>query len=78
MLTHTAERLHKCDKCDAAFLKVSQLTNHMFTHSEVKRFACDQCDRRFSHKGMCGNMHWNVPQGGGAGSHRSLVRQVAP
>ncbi|XP_068623565.1 zinc finger protein 845-like [Battus philenor] len=47
---HLDYRPHKCDQCDKAFFKPSDLKKHKYLHSGVNKFPCPTCDMQFKDK----------------------------
>ncbi|XP_061722715.1 gastrula zinc finger protein xFG20-1-like [Cydia pomonella] len=48
--THLEYRPHKCDECEKAFHKKSDLKRHKDMHSNIKKFACSVCEVEFKDK----------------------------
>ena len=49
---HEKKKKYKCQKCDAKYMRKSELENHeAAVHEGIKRFKCDLCENRFSSKG---------------------------
>jgi hypothetical protein len=49
---HKQKKKYKCQKCDAKYMRKSELENHeAAVHEGIKRFKCDLCENRFSSKG---------------------------
>ena len=44
---HTDDQPHKCNICDAAFARASQLLSHTRKHTGKYPFNCDQCGAPF-------------------------------
>ena len=51
MKTHTGEKLNKCNQCDFASSRASNLRTHMKTHSGENSNKCNQCGYASSHAG---------------------------
>ncbi|CAB3245730.1 unnamed protein product [Arctia plantaginis] len=47
---HLDYRPYKCDECEKAFYKPSDLKKHKDQHSDVKKYACSVCEMRFKDK----------------------------
>ncbi|XP_072934304.1 uncharacterized protein [Epargyreus clarus] len=41
---------HKCDQCEKAFHKLSDLKKHQDVHSDIRKHPCPTCDMRFKDK----------------------------
>ncbi|KAF5260501.1 hypothetical protein FOXYS1_8834 [Fusarium oxysporum] len=51
VLTHSEEKLVKCNKCTLRFVSTARLNSHMReVHSDVRRFECGTCGERFKRK----------------------------
>ena len=49
---HEQKKKYKCQKCDAKYMRRSELENHQAAvHEGIKPFKCDLCENRFSSKG---------------------------
>ncbi|XP_048006857.1 PR domain zinc finger protein 5-like [Leguminivora glycinivorella] len=48
--THLEYRPHKCDVCEKAFHKKSDLKRHIDMHNKVRKFACSVCLMEFKDK----------------------------
>ena len=51
VLTHSGEKLFRCEKCGNDYSTASNLKQHMMTHTGERPFECEQCDKRFSTRG---------------------------
>ena len=74
MNSHTGERPYKCDKCGAAFLRPTNLANHVVIHRNEK-FTCEVCARSFVHKRSF-DRHKLLHTGDQSVSRISIVKQV--
>ena len=44
MVTHTGEKVHKCEECVDSFGQAGDLKRHKLIHSGEKPHKCTQCD----------------------------------
>ena len=42
-----ANKRYRCDKCDAKYLKLAALRDHMMTHTTEASYKCDECGKFF-------------------------------
>ena len=51
MVTHTGEKVHKCEECVDSFGQAGDLKRHKLIHSGEKPHKCTQCDYASSRAG---------------------------
>ena len=50
LVTHTTDKLFKCDLCEKEFTRKGSAKKHMLVHSGIKDFQFEVCQMMFSQK----------------------------